>query len=60
MYVNLVLTASAKNDIKLGDNEAYAAIEMYGKAAAAVKVHRNPAYAERTNFTSDRCRSPQA
>ena len=53
----MILTASAKNDIKVGDNEAYAVIEKYGKA---VKVHRNPAYTERIDFTSDRCRSPQA
>ena len=48
------------NIIKVGDNEAYAAIEKYGKP---IETENNVAYYDTSNFVLDhslRCNSPQA
>ena len=54
------ISESVQQDVELGENEAYAAIEKYRKP---IKVGDNPAYETTLNLNiSDhrRCKSPQA
>ena len=59
MIYNAV-SESTRQDVEVGKNEAYAALDKYRKP---IETENNPAYETTLNFTSDhslQCNSPQA
>ena len=61
LIFNAVSKSTHQQDVEVGENEAYAAMDKYRKP---IKTENNPAYETTTlNFASDhtlRCNSPQA